>query len=1403
LHLKGLHCCAIAALWLAVPVAGEPAGPLTMGERIDCEQRVQEVYSRHRLWPKDNPRPKPALSEVLPESLLRERVEDRLRESAALAQIWRRPLTGDHLQAEMDRMARNSKDPSLLRELFEALDNDPHQIAECLARPALADRLARSWYASDERFHGALRARVRKAVDGAVSVDELRTIVGEYAEWEEERAPADAGPRGGAADGAAGLRRVSPEQWDKQLGRLGRLFNGQPATAALGSFPIGPEALVSLGPGSGPPRGGLRSVAGASADIPLGKVSPLEETEDAFSVEAVLSRSANRIKLARVSWRKRGFNEWWRETRASIAMEENDPAPSRGYRFPAVASGSCADDTWRPTATRPVFGYVPNLLWTGTETIVWGGSDSRVPFIYNPATDAWRTGSSIGAPPSYASIAVWSGTELLSWGGCSTVACGSLPNAGGRYNPLTDTWVPMTTTGAPAGRIDYTAIWSGTELIVWGGNTNTSSLFLTNSGGRYNPGTNTWTATPTAGAPASRNTHTAVWTGTEMVVWGGVAIISGGAVPTSDGGRYNPATNGWTPTSSVGSPSARRLATAIWSGSEMIVWGGAGVSNSLPGIGGRYVPGTDTWLPTTATNSPEGRWGHTAVWTGAEMVVWGGAGAAAVLASGSRYDPSGDRWLDTSLTNAPVGRAQHGAVWTGTEMVVFGGAVNGSTQDETGGRYNPASNTWVPVRTVHAPGARQGHTSVWTGSEMIAWGGYLSTTLLASGERYNPALDLWSSASTNNVPAAREGHGALWTGTEMIVWGGASLANSQENTGGRYNPASDTWTPVSTLVAAPGRHGPILVWTGTEMLVWGAGNAVAGKYSPSLDTWTVVSPIGAPDPNYSVAVWTGTEMLTFGGFPAASSAGRYNPGSNTWLPIATTAIPAPRADHTAIWTGTEMIVWGGRNPLGTALNDGGRYRPSTDSWTSLSSVSAPSARGGHTAVWTDREMIVWGGDSGSLGTSTGGRYDPSHDTWRPVSTVAPPTGSSLHTSVWTGSQMLVWGGVNGSGSGLATGFTTNTGGLYCAPPPGVADLAVGKTGPASAAAGGDVVYTITVTNNGPDTATAVQVMDPTPAGGLAFASNSGDCTTPYPCSLGTLTSGQTRSIQTTFAIPPAYAGPNPFTNTATVTTTGNTTDPTPSNNSSSVSTTVTAASADLSLTQTGPASALLSSDLVYSLTVTNNGPSSAASVAVTDPTPTGLTFVSNSGNCATAFPCSLGVVAPGTSRTIMSTFHLPSGFPDVSVTNQSQVASSTADPILGNNSAQVTTTLIGHEPHTFYTLTPCRVLDTRNPAGPLGGPALGAGATRTFTIGGACGVPVGARAIAFNVTVTAPTGNGNVRVYPGGTTQPLVSTINYGAGQTRANNGIVPLGVAGEIAVLCSQASGSADFILDVTGYFE
>ncbi len=369
----------------------------------------------------------------------------------------------------------------------------------------------------------------------------------------------------------------------------------------------------------------------------------------------------------------------------------------------------------------------------------------------------------------------------------------TLPTISGGVNGcVDDTWTATSTSNAPTARQLATAVWTGSEMIVWGGFDGSNYL---NTGGRYNPSTDSWTATSGANAPSGRYGPTAIWTGSEMIVWGG---FDGNFSNT--GGRYNPSTNSWTATSTTNAPAAREAHTAVWTGSEMIVWGGADSTNVF-NTGGRYNPGTNSWTATSTTNAPSGRFFHMAVWTGSEMIVWGGYDGSSYFNTGGRYNPGTNSWTATNTTNAPSGRSSHTAVWISSEMIVWGG-YNGSYLN-TGGRYNPGTNSWTATNT-NAPSSRSSHTAVWTGSEMIVWGGVDSNSDLNTGGRYNPGMNSWTATSTTNAPSGRYDHTAVWSGSEMIVWGGAN-ASGFLDTGGRY--CGQSQAPMAQSALSRKTHG--------------------------------------------------------------------------------------------------------------------------------------------------------------------------------------------------------------------------------------------------------------------------------------------------------------------------------------------------------------------------------------------------------------------------------------------------------------------------------------------------------------------------------------------------------------------------------------------------------------------
>jgi hypothetical protein len=154
-----LFSCVIVALCSAIHLPDQPAKALppqdnavfgangqenrslSFADRVAYQTAMEDVYWRHRIWPKERRDLKPTLDAVMSQAQLEKKVTEYLRNSQALEDDWQKPITPDQLQSEMERMASHTKQPEVLREIFAALGNDPFVIAECLARPVLAERL--------------------------------------------------------------------------------------------------------------------------------------------------------------------------------------------------------------------------------------------------------------------------------------------------------------------------------------------------------------------------------------------------------------------------------------------------------------------------------------------------------------------------------------------------------------------------------------------------------------------------------------------------------------------------------------------------------------------------------------------------------------------------------------------------------------------------------------------------------------------------------------------------------------------------------------------------------------------------------------------------------------------------------------------------------------------------------------------------------------------------------------------------------------------------------------------------------------------------------------------------------------------------------------------------------------
>lgn len=350
-----------------------------------------------------------------------------------------------------------------------------------------------------------------------------------------------------------------------------------------------------------------------------------------------------------------------------------------GYvRGQAVDYGT---DRWERLADMPIAGRTEaTCVWTGTEAIIFGGWDGVTAFgdgaRFNLSRKDWTPLPSLNAPPPrLRAVGVWTGTEAMFWGGFSESYATAL-QGGARYDPRLDVWMPISTTGAPEARGSAAYVWTGHEMFIWGGGSGSTVGTAFATGALYNPQTDTWRPVSSSGAPVARADAFFVWTGTEVLIWGGMRSSTD---YLNTGARYDPATDTWRGMTTTGAPAARGSvpgSKAVWTGSEMIVWGEAYSwwPNTVNfGDGARYNPTTDSWSPMSNLGSPGRRIYPAVGWTGSECVIWGGVDQQGnnnlkFYDDGARYDPATDRWTPipaTSTLSARYFGSAGAEVWTG------------------------------------------------------------------------------------------------------------------------------------------------------------------------------------------------------------------------------------------------------------------------------------------------------------------------------------------------------------------------------------------------------------------------------------------------------------------------------------------------------------------------------------------------------------------------------------------------------------------------------------------------------------------------------------------------------------------------------------------------------------------
>ena len=365
-------------------------------------------------------------------------------------------------------------------------------------------------------------------------------------------------------------------------------------------------------------------------------------------------------------------------TRTSVCSDQCQPLPwspcSEPFSWKTLSSAAVSG--------RRDFGYA---FGAGVFVVAGGIGPSGALHddvgIVAPQSDAWAQMATMSLEPRSRPATVFTGTTFLVWGGRG--AGSTYFGNGATLEFVANTWVPMSSTGAPSPRAGFAQAWDAAaeQFIVWGGEG--QSPAAKSDGARWSMTSNQWTALPSSPLSA-RAWAASAWDEARrlLYVWGGIA---GGAYPT-DGAVFDATTNAWR---AMAAPppgvSGRRDAVAAVAGGRFVVWGGLGPSP------GDYRD------------------------------------------DGIAYDPDTDSWI--VLAAAPMsGRTDHFATTDGTRVFIYGGRAGAGDVKDDGGVYDPATNIWSAIAPEpNGPGKRYGLGGVWTTGGVFLWGGEADPGFPAEG----------------------------------------------------------------------------------------------------------------------------------------------------------------------------------------------------------------------------------------------------------------------------------------------------------------------------------------------------------------------------------------------------------------------------------------------------------------------------------------------------------------------------------------------------------------------------------------------------------------------------------------------------------------------------------------------
>ena len=313
--------------------------------------------------------------------------------------------------------------------------------------------------------------------------------------------------------------------------------------------------------------------------------------------------------------------------------------------------------------------------------------------------------------------------------------------------------------------------------------------------------------------------------GDRLFIFGGADILGNSL---GDAAIYDPLTNQWTTvTLDANTPSPRRLATAVWSGSSIMVFGGR-IDPTSSGLldGAMYDPAADAWSP--FANSSAGRVGAVGMSNATRFAFWGGWGPGTILQSGcERFDASTNSWQSASTLGDPGSIDNPAWAIAGQTLYLFGGRLGGTTKTNQAWSYNLTTNGWSAVMSAASLSARWGAFGVWDGSAFFVWGGRDELNAKNDGQAYS--FGFWQQIQQLAAPSARWApfRQSGWTFAratgDLLFVGGQDFAGNFLKDGGRYvsGQVNGGWTPIPSWISNEDHQWGVVAYVAGSLLVWG------------------------------------------------------------------------------------------------------------------------------------------------------------------------------------------------------------------------------------------------------------------------------------------------------------------------------------------------------------------------------------------------------------------------------------------------------------------------------------------------------------------------------------------------------------------------------------------------------